>query len=469
MWDRIELDERHRAELAQRGLALPAYRRDGLRTRIVHIGVGGFHRAHLAVACHRLATETGSDWGICGVGLLPGDSVMADALRAQHHLYSLTLKSGSDRETDVIGSIIDYIFAPDQSSAVVDRIAAPDTAIVSMTVTESGYDDTERNRRAFDVIAAGLDARRIAGRSGITILSCDNLPGNGDAARRCVDAAARRRGVDGWVAEYCSFPNSMVDRITPATTDADRAHLLERYGVVDRWPVVAEPFWQWVMEDDFAAGRPDFESVGAVYTDNVHAWELYKLRLLNAGHSAIAYLAALAGITYVDEALALPDFREFLNQFLMLEAAPTVTPIDGQPREEYAAMVVDRFANSGVRDQIARLCVDGSSKIPKFLLPTIDAQVRQGGPIARSALVLAGWAHYLAQVPEAEQAPDAFGDQARMFARRAVIDPVEFLDTRLGFSPDIAADRRFVRAFVDAHRSIGAVGVSDSVRAIVGQ
>ena len=217
--------------------------------------------------------------------------------------------------------------------------------------------------------------RRDRGAGPLTILSCDNLPGNGAAARAATLAAAARvddRLAD-WVREHCSFPSSMVDRITPQTTDDDRAWLRDRAGVSDRWPVVAEPFRQWVVEDEFAAGRPPFEHAGALFTDRVGDWELYKLRLLNAGHSSMAYLSALAGITYVHEAMAVPAVNRFLDDLLHNEAVPTLAAIPGHPRQDYVASVLERFANGGVRDQIARVCIDGSAKFPTFLIPTVVA------------------------------------------------------------------------------------------------
>ncbi len=455
-------------QLGRRGLTVPAYDRARLVPRIVHVGVGGFHRAHLAVYCHDLAAQ-GSDWGICGIGLLPSDRAMAEALEAQDHLYTLTTKGTGTRHSEIVGSIVDYVLAVDDAAPAAERIASSTTAIVSLTVTESGYDDTPRNRRTFDVIVDGLDRRRLAGGGGVTILSCDNLPGNGDAARRCLLAAATRRDrhLAAWVTAECTFPNAMVDRITPATTDADRRHLLDAFGLVDRWPVVAEPFRQWVVEDEFAAGRPDLAAAGAVFTGDVHAWELYKLRLLNAGHSAIAYLSALADVTYVDEAVGTPEIRDLLTRLLTEEAVPTLAPIPGHPPLDYAATVIERFGNTGVRDQISRLCVDGTSKFATFLLPTVAEQVERGGPLVRAAHALAGWAHYLADVPAAEQAPDAMGEVSRRLAQAAVDEPSLFVDERTGFPPAVASDARFTAAFVAAHRSITELGPLGALRAIV--
>ena len=250
----------------------------------------------------------------------------------------------------------------------------------------------------------------------------------------------------------------MVDRITPATSDTDRAWLLDEYGVEDRWPVVAEPFRQWVIEDEFANGRPQWQDVGALFTDRVHDWELYKLRLLNAGHSSMAYLAALAGIKYVDEATALPDVQRFLHHLLHDEAVPSLTTIPGHPPSDYVASVLERFANTGVRDQIARLCIDGSAKFPTFLLPTVSFQLENDGPIARGALALAGWARYLAGIPTTQQAFDAAGDVARQYARMATDDPTRFLDFAEVFPRSVRDNRRFRASFAAAWHHVGDVG-----------
>jgi mannitol 2-dehydrogenase len=291
-------------------------------------------------------------------------------------------------------------------------------------------------------------------------VSCDNLPGNGDAARRSTVVAAQRRSASlaRWIERHCAFPNSMVDRITPATSDDDRAWLVDAVGIEDRWPVVTEPFRQWVIEDEFANGRPRWEDVGVLFTNRVHDWEIYKLRLLNAGHSSMAYLAALAGVTYVDEAMALPDVRRYLHHLLNDEAVPSLVPIPGYPAGGYVASVLERFANTGVRDQIARLCIDGSAKFPTFLLPTIAFQLEHAGPISHSALGLAGWARYLATVPAERQAFDAAGDRAREHARRTLDEPTRFLEFAEVFPATLRDSARFRAAFAAAWQRLGEVG-----------
>ena len=308
----ISLSQAHLADIALSGVPVPAYDRSRLRPRIVHVGVGGFHRAHLALYAHELAAAGGD--------------------------YTLIEKGNGEPTAQVIGSITGFVYAPDgQDAAVAQLVAAPETAILSLTVTESGYAEPSApgEHTTFDRIAATLAVRRDRAAGPLTILSCDNLPGNGHAARAATLAAAARLDatLPAWVQEHCAFPNSMVDRITPVTSDADRAWLRESAGIDDRWPVVAEPFLQWVAEDEFAGGRPPFEDVGVLFSDRIHDWEQYKLRLLNAGHSCIAYLSALAGITFVHEAMAAPAVRTFLEDLLHHEAIPTLVEIPGHPRE----------------------------------------------------------------------------------------------------------------------------------------
>jgi mannitol 2-dehydrogenase len=460
----IALRDEALPEIAALGVPVPRYDRRRLVPRILHVGVGGFHRAHLALYTHELAA-TGGDWGIRGLGLLRGDQRMAEALGRQDNLYTLVERGNGHPSAQVVGSIVDYHLAHHRPDVAAELVADPGVAVLSLTITEAGYGDDDEGARpaaptTFDVIAGGLDRRRELDRPPLTIVSCDNLPRNGDAARRATLAAARRRSaaLAAWTDRHCAFPNSMVDRITPATSDADRAWLRDAVGVDDRWPVVAEPFRQWVIEDRFANGRPRWEDVGVVFSDRVHDWEVYKLRLLNAGHSSMAYLAALAGVTYVDEAMALPAVQRFLRRLLHEEAVPSLTPIPDHPPADYVVSVLERFANTGVRDQIARLCIDGSAKFPTFLLPTIAFQLDHRGPIARGTLALAGWARYLATVPPERQAFDAAGDTARRYAGEALHDPARFLDFPEVFPAALRDDGRFRAAFTAAWRRLDAVG-----------
>lgn len=451
----LRLNTANLALLAERAVDVPGYDRTALEPQIVHVGVGGFHRAHLARYTDELA-EAGGTWGIRGLGLLSGDAAMADALGSQDHLYTLIERASDGATVRVVGSIIDYRWCAEQPAGAAALLADPAVAIISLTITEAGYSLDDGPNDTFDVLAAGLDRRRHTSAGGVAVLSCDNLPGNGAATRAVTLAAAQRRdpALGTWIEAECSFPSSMVDRITPTTKDADRQWLRDSVGIDDHWPVVAEPFRQWVVEDSFVAGRPAWEDVGVLFSDRVHDWELYKLRMLNAAHSSMAYLCALDGITFVDEAMAMPAVAGFLTDLLAHEAVPSLRAIDGHPREEYAATVLERFANTGVRDQIARLCIDGTAKFPTFLVPTVEHQLAAGGPIGHATLALAGWGRYLATVPPTDQAVDASGDIARAHARRALADPRAFLQLDAVFTPALADSERFRGAFVDAWRRI---------------
>ncbi|HEX7527222.1 MAG TPA: mannitol dehydrogenase family protein [Gaiellaceae bacterium] len=450
------------------GVGVPHYDRAALVPRVLHLGVGGFHRAHMALYTDELA-EGGGDWGIRGIGLLDTDRRMASVLESQDHLYTLIERDSSGSRPRIVGSIVDYVLVAGDVCAFAEQIARPDVAILSMTITEGGY-SLEKPNPTIEAIVTGLDVRRAAGGAPLTILSCDNLPGNGNVAREAITRVceARSEELGRFVETACTFPNSMVDRITPQTTDDDRAWLREEIGLEDGWPVVAEPFRQWVIEDRFAAGRPRFEDVGVLFTDRVHDWELYKLRMLNATHSSMAYLMAIEGVVYVDEAIAIPAVRRYLERFLATEAIPTLAEIPGHPASDYGRTVLARYENTGVRDQIARLCIDGTAKFPSFLIPTVERQLELDGPLECAALALAGWARYLATVPAAERAYDPQGERAATFAVRSIDDPRAFLEFDQVFTPRLRESDRFGDAFADASRELAARGSIGAMERLLG-
>ena len=382
-------------------IPVPGYDRSALRTGIVHLGVGGFHRAHEAMYVDRLlASGDATEWGITGVGLLPQDKRMHEVMKAQDCLYTLIVKRpDGSTEPRVIGSIIDYLFAPDDAESVLARMADPATRIVSLTITEGGYhvnqatgsfDDSDPAIRAdikadrppttaFGFITEALARRRAAGTDPFTVMSCDNIQGNGTVAHEMITEFATLRDPDlgTWIGAEVAFPNSMVDRITPVTTDADREHLAASYGIEDGWPVVCEPFEQWALEDHFPLGRPALERVGVQVVEDVEPYELMKLRLLNAGHQAICYLGYLSGYRYANEVCSDPLFTEFLLAYMDREATPTLEPVPGVDLDEYKHQLVARFANPEIKDTLARLAAEGSDRIPKWLVPVIKHQLEQ--------------------------------------------------------------------------------------------
>jgi mannitol 2-dehydrogenase len=459
-------------------VATPAYDRAAVTSGIVHFGVGGFHRAHQAMYLDGLMNEGPNnengalDWGICGVGVLPGDRRMKEAMDAQDCLYTLVLKyPDGTYEPRVIGSIVEYLFAPDDPDAVIEKMAGEETRIVSLTVTEGGYNfnavtgefdagnpDVVHDlapgvapKTTFGLITEALARRGERGLAPFTVMSCDNIQGNGDAAKKSFVAFARLRDPElgAWVEENVDFPNCMVDRITPVTTDDDRAEIASRFGIEDRWPVVCEPFTQWVLEDHFGQGRPPLEDVGVQLVDDVEPYELMKLRLLNASHQAIAYLGYLAGYRLAHDVAQDPLFANFLLAYMDREATPTLEPVPGVDLAEYKPNLIARFSNAHVRDTVARLCAESSDRIPKWLLPVIRHNLEHDGEITRSAAVVAAWARYAEGVDEQGEPikiVDRLADRLTGTARRYRDDPLAFLRDREVFG-DLVDDERFTSVY----------------------
>jgi mannitol 2-dehydrogenase len=469
----------------------PRYDRSAVTTGIVHLGVGGFHRSHQAMYVDRLL-ESGQaqDWGICGVGVLPSDRRMAEVMAAQDCLYTLVVKYPDGYlDARVVGSIVEYLLAPDDPEAVVEKLAAPGTRLVSLTVTEGGYNTSPVTgafdatapavvadlqpgaalRTSFGLVTEALVRRRERGLAPFAVVSCDNIPGNGHLARDSFAAFAGLRdpALGEWVAAEVPFPNSMVDRITPVTTDADRAQLAATTGVEDAWPVVCEPWTQWVLEDSFPGGRPPLEDVGVQLVADVAPYELMKLRLLNAGHQVLGHLGRLAGHEYVHEACQDPLFREFLLGYLDEEATPTLAPVPGIDLRRYKADLVGRFANPAIRDTLARLCENASDRIPQFLLPVLRADLAAGREIRRSVAVLAGWAR-TAEGGDDRGRPIELADPRReaLLARARDADPLAFLRETDVFG-DLAEDPRVAAAFTQTLTSLRERGTRRTVEALV--
>ncbi len=473
-------------------VAVPGYDRSQVTAGIVHIGVGGFHRAHQAMYLDRLMNEgKAMDWGICGLGVLPSDERMRDALRGQDHLYTLVLKDNDGTwEPRVIGSIVDFVLAPEDPEAAIEKLADPAIRIVSLTVTEGGYSvhpvtgefvpnaavkaDAEPGATPttyFGLVTEALVRRRERGVAPFTIMSCDNIQGNGHLAAKVFPAFAALRdpALGEWVAANVSFPSSMVDRITPVTTDDDRTEIAERFGIEDAWPGVAEPFVQWVLEDSFTGGRPPYEEVGVQVVDDVEPYELMKLRLLNASHQALCYLGYLSGYRLVHEVAQDELFSSFLLAYMDDEATPAVPPVPGQDLEEYKHTLIHRFSNENVRDTVARLCAESSDRIPKWLVPVIRHNLASGGPVELSALVVASWARY-AEGTDEDGEPievvDALADELTAIAKTQGVDGAAFIENRELFG-DLADDERFVAAYTAALRSLHQSGARATLESVM--
>lgn len=455
------------------------YARDEVKVGIVHFGVGNFHRSHQAMYADRLLRRgLARDWGICGVGVLPTDAHMRDALRSQGLEYTLVERDpGGGIAARRIGAIVEYLYAPDELGRVLQRLADPATRMVTLTITEGGYNISDATGRfdvtapqfvadaqlgappatVFGIILAGLRLRRDRGIPPFTVVSCDNIEGNGNVARRSLTAFAEMTdpGLAAWVAGEVSFPNSMVDRITPVTSDHDRAWVRERFGIDDAWPVISESFAQWVVEDDFPLGRPPLEVAGVQLVLDVRPYEFMKLRLLNASHSAMAYFGLLMGHEHVHEAATDPQIMELVTRYMEDEASPTLAPVPGVGLPEYKRQLTSRFANPYVSDTVARLASYGSDKIPKYLVPVARDRRAMGLPAALSAGIIASWARYAevalggSGLPFTDRQPDAVAE-AVAHQRR---DPAGFLRNTDWFGA-LADDPGFAVAFADAYRAL---------------
>lgn len=420
------------------------YDRSALGVGIVHIGVGNFHRAHQARYLDLLARRGLADgWGICGVGALPGDAAVLDTLRSEGCEYTLVEQEPDGvRRLTRVGSIVECLHAPTQRDLVLERLTAPATRIVSLTVTEGGYDPADP-AGVFDLVVEGLARRRSAGVPPFTVLSCDNIEENGRVARRCVVAAARRVGPElgDWVDQQVRFPGTMVDRITPATDDPT--------------VIVCESYRRWVVEDDFPLGRPPWEQAGAELIADVRPYEVLKLRLLNGAHQAIAYPGLVAGLTHAHEAVGDPAIVAFASAY-MREAATTLEPMPGIDPDQYERDVLARFANAHLPDTLARLAVDGADRITKFVVPVIEARRAAGLPSSRSSAVLAAWARYAELATSGERALPFTDRQERAVA--AAVDrlhssPADFLDQPEWFG-HLAGDEVVRAEFVDAYERL---------------
>ncbi|TWB44397.1 mannitol dehydrogenase family protein [Nitrospirillum pindoramense] len=454
-------------------VARPGYERSVCGIGIVHFGPGAFHRAHQAVYTDDALALEGGDWAISAVSLKsPG---VRDALVPQDGLYTLVTLDRTIGHR-VIGSIREVLCAPEAQDQVLNRLAAPATRVVTITVTEKGYCltaagelDTAHPDIVHDLahpetpvsvigyIVAGLRRRRAAGLPPYTVISCDNMTDNGQRLGRATAqyAAAVDADLGAWVREHVAFPSTMVDSITPATDDALRQRVLDATGLADAWPIQREAFTQWVIEDRFCNGRPAWDKAGAILTNDVGAFGRAKLRLLNGPHSALAYLGSLAGMETVAEAMNTPQLAGFLERLMLQDVLPTVTPPAGYDLARYAGQILDRFRNPAIRHLLAQIAWDGSQKLPYRLFGVIEDRLAQGHDISRPALVVAGWMHFVRRraaegagltdplastlLDRADQCDGGTGDVDRFLALEAV------------FAPTLAAAPRFRDAVKEAY------------------
>jgi mannitol 2-dehydrogenase len=485
---------RHNLHRLAPEVQLPAYSLSDTRQGIAHIGVGGFHRAHQAYYTDALMnTGQALDWAICGVGLRAEDRRARDDLKEQDYLFTLfELGDSDDTEVRVIGAIRDMLLAEDGAQALIDKLADPQIRIVSLTITEGGYciDDSNGEFMAhlpqilhdlanpgapttvFGFLCSALEKRRGAGTPAFTIMSCDNLPHNGAVTRKALLAFAtlRDKGLRDWIEQNVSFPNAMVDRITPMTSTAHRLQLADKHAVDDAWPVVCEPFVQWVLEDKFVNGRPAWEQVGVQFTDDVSPYEEMKIKLLNGSHLALTYLGFLKGYRFVHETMNDPLFVRYMRAYMDLDVTPQLAPVPGIDLTDYKDTLVARFSNQAIADQLERVCSDGSSKFPKFTIPTINRLIADGRETKRAALVVAAWAMYLKGVdengdtyaipdPRAEFCKGLVADDALMTQRLLAVEEI--------FGTAIPRSAEFVAAFEWCCDSLREVGVTRTLERVL--
>lgn len=473
--------------------AVPAYDRAKVTPGIVHLGIGAFHRAHMAVYIDDLLAEN-PGWGIVGASLRRPDTKMA--LAPQDGLYTLAVRDASGTKARVIGSILSVLDANAQRAELLDLMASPAIRIVSLTVTEKGYcsapatgeldanhpdivhdlANPEAPRSAPGLIIEALARRRAAGIAPFSVMSCDNLPANGPTTRRIVTrfAELRNPGLGAWIAEHVAFPGTMIDRIVPATTDADRAMIRELTGLEDAWPIVTEPFTQWVIEDNFPGGRPPFDGAGAQLVDAVEPFERMKLRMLNGSHSTLAYLGYLAGHQYVADAMGDPAFAKLIRTLMRDEVMPTLD-MPGVDLASYSDQLLKRFANPALQHRTWQIAMDGSQKLPQRLLATIADRLNTGGAITCLALGVAAWMRYVMGIDEngdSIDVKDPLALRLLAIAAGAGADPEALFDglTALSevFGDDLPNNEVFRGTVIEHLESLFEIGSAQTVAEVVG-
>lgn len=462
----------------------PDYDRDSLRGRIVHFGVGGFHRSHQAEYTHDLLSrKRGSDWGILGIGVREADGAMKKVLDEQNYLYTLVSRSQSGMKARILAPHIGFLHAYPDTRVAVELLTNPEVEVVTLTITEPAYPllpgtdklnendplvqkdkaSPARPSSVFGILLQALKLRMERGLKPFTVLSCDNIQGNGHVTKEVMIglAGSLNDKLQNWVEANVPFPNCMVDRITPATTDVERSFVEKEFGYTDQWPVFCESFRQWIIEDQFSGARPEWELVGAQFTEDVAPYEKMKLRLLNAGHSSLGYLGYLAGFRTIDEITRDPEFGRYLSEFMAEEVTPFLDEVPGVDLAEYRQSLVDRFSNHFLQDQALRICLDGSGKIPKFVLPSLRDQLANNHEIARTALIVASWFRFLSGEDEQGEAipiEDPIAKELHSRAKEGGKDPSLLLEMEEIFDPELRKSERLKKVLSSQLSSLYELG-----------
>lgn len=476
----IELNQ-HSITTLPSNVDVPTYDRSKVKAGIVHIGVGGFHRAHQAAYINELLKIPGNEqWGICGVGLLEANRSLRDVLTKQDNLYTLTIRHPNGHVANtVIGSMVEFLFAPENKQAVIEKMAHAETKIVSLTITEGGYNfhpatgefdysnpdivhdiaNPSEPITAFGYITAALKHRKEQGLAAFTVQSCDNIQHNGHVTRKMLLAFAHKQDAElaQWIEQHVAFPNAMVDRITPISKQSDIDYVTQAYGVADGWPITCESFTQWVIEDTFSDGRPNWDIVGAQFVSDVTPFEKMKIRLLNAGHSVLGLLGELHGFNTIDETVSDPLFAKYLRAFMDLEVTPLLDELPGIDIESYKDTLIERFANPNIKDSLARICSQSSAKLPKFLIATMSDNLAHERDISLAALVIASWCLYsdkgVNQQGEALEIHDDMSKELSTAAKLTTIKPTSFIEQESLFG-DLATNEEFISHYTQAIAAI---------------
>jgi len=484
----IELCAEDLPEIAARA-SVPRYQRGSLSAGIVHFGVGNFHRAHQAVYLDELFNlGLDHDWALIGAGVRANDAEMRRKLLGQDYLTTVVEQEADRTSARVTGAMIDFLPVGDLA-VISETLADPKIRIVSLTVTEGGYyidpasqrfdashpdivadsANPEAPKSVFGLILLGLHLRKERGVPPFTVMSCDNIPGNGHVTQNAVAGLAELidPALARWVRGAVAFPNGMVDRITPATGQRERDALEKEFGIVDAWPVFCEEFKQWVLEDNFPNGRPALEKVGVQFVADVAPFEHMKIRILNGGHATIAYPAGLLDIHFVHEAMEHRLVRAFLEMVEREEIIPVVPPVPDTDLGDYYRLIERRFSNPKIGDTIQRLCLDGSNRQPKFILPSAADRVAAGQGVTGLALVSALWARYCyGESDSGKVIPpnDPNWDRLTALAREAKADPKAWL-TMGDIFGGLTTEPAYVAAFTTALASLWARGTAATLEA----
>lgn len=472
---------------AAKTAAIPAYERASLKAGIVHFGVGNFHRAHQAIYLDDLFNAgSDHDWAIIGAGVLPSDAAMRDKLAAQDFLTTVVEQDNNKTAARVAGPMID-ILPVGEPDVIIAKLADPEIRIVSMTITEGGYfidasgkfnpahpaiaadgQNPAAPKTVFGLVVAGLKARKEKGIEPFTVMSCDNIPHNGVVTANAVIGTAKLSDpvFADWIKANVSFPNGMVDRITPATSQREIDFLKDNFGIEDNWPVYCEEFKQWVLEDKFPMGRPALEKVGVTFVPDVTPYEHMKIRILNGGHATIAYPAALMDIHFVHEAMENDLIRAFLAKLENEEIIPIVPPVPDTSLADYFKLIERRFLNPKIADTIPRLAQDGSNRQPKFILPSTLDNLRQGKDVVGLALVSALWCRYFFGKSDSGKDivfNDASAERLHEAAVKAKDDPAAFLVFDDIFGEVVKSDL-FRKRFTHALKTLWEKGAKETLQ-----